>query len=114
MRNSRLVAIVAVILMLGFALPTLCFALVAGDITAGDSTMPGGCHGQHRPMPMPSHSCCYASHQVPQAVQIAPTPVQNEVVELIDVPAAGESHRAAIVPHKVPDSSPPVPSILRI
>jgi hypothetical protein len=101
--------------MLGFVLPTLCFALVAGDTTAGDPTMPGGCHGQHRRMPMPSHGCCYASHQVPQAMPIVPTSLpQNELAELIDIPGASESHDAVIVEHQTYDSSPPASAILRI
>jgi hypothetical protein len=114
MGNSRSIAIVAVFLMLGFMLPTLCFALVATDITTAKATMPSGCHGQQNPMPMPSHSCCYASNQVPQAVQFAPSPVpQNYFVAVVDVAAARESYTSADVAREVLDSSPP-PTVLRI
>ena len=40
MRSSRLVAIVAVILMLGFTLPTMCFAFVSSGAMAIEATMP--------------------------------------------------------------------------
>jgi len=115
MRSSRLVASLAVILMLGFMLPMMCFALVAADATAGDATMAGGCHGQYNPMPMPSHSCCYASHQVPQTVQMVPSPVpQNYVAELIDVPNARNSYTAAAISIAPLDTSPPTADVLRI
>ncbi len=114
MRSSRLVASLAVVLMLGFMLPMMCFALVAADATAGDA-IPGGCHGQHNPMPMPSHSCCYASHQVPQTVQVVPSPVpQNYVAELIDVPSARNYYTAAAILIAPFDTSPPTADVLRI
>ena len=115
MRSSRLVAIVAVILMLGFTLPSLCFAIVASDVTTSEATMPGACHGQQEPMPMPSHSCCYASHQVPQGVPIASAPVpQAGTAEFIEMPGVREMRSevaAAVAPL---DSSPPLPAVLRI
>ena len=116
MRSSRSVAILAVALMLGFMLPMLCLAVVATDVTAaGGETMPGGCHGQHSPMQMPSHSCCYASHQVPQAVPIALALVpQCDVLELIDAAAtSGLRMYVALAPEPL-DSSPPSSAVLRI
>jgi hypothetical protein len=115
MRCSRLVAILAVFLMLGFMLQTLCFALLANNVTAGDATMPDGCHGHQDPAPMPSHSCCYVSHEVPQAVQISPSPVpQNGVAELIDIPARRQPQSDMAVLVEPLDSSPPPLAILRI
>jgi hypothetical protein len=115
MRSSQLVAVLAIVLMLGFVLPMLCFAFVASGTTAGNANMPSGCHGQEHPMPMPSHSCCYASHQVPQAVPIATTPApESQVFGVIDISAGPQSHYAAVATVEPLDSSPPSSAVLRI
>ena len=114
MRSSRLVAILTVVLMFGFMLPMLCFALVSSGIVSIDATMPDGCHGEKNPMPAPSHSCCYVSHQVPQAVQITAIPVpHNHVTEIIEMPVT-ESQGNVPIEVEPLDTSPPEPAVLRI
>ena len=114
MRSSRLVAMMAVILVFGFTLPTLCFAFVSSGATAIGAAMPGGCHGEKNPMPTPRHSCCYASHEVPQPVQTTTTLTpQNQVTEIIEMPVT-ESRANSSMEVEPPDTSPIKSAVLRI
>jgi hypothetical protein len=103
--------VVATILLVVVGAPLMCLAL-PGTISSG--TMPGGCHGDHEPMPLPSHSCCCSRPQAPAQIQIAPllAPV-NLPADNVSQVASGE-FRVILAAHVRADSSPPPPSVLRI
>jgi len=81
MRNSRLAAIIALLLLGAYVLPALCPPLpVAGMAAHQRCHAPLGCHGHHRPAPGSKPSCCHTGHEIPVAVQAAPTPTPSDVV----------------------------------
>jgi hypothetical protein len=115
MRNSRPAAILAMILILGFIVPTLCFALTAGDLTENARNMSGACHGDPGQMPKPGHSCCYAPHQLPAAISVSPSP---GMVHVVTTRVGTDSDYFSIDRDRTAgdanDSSPPTPAVLRI
>jgi hypothetical protein len=112
--RSKSVTIVALILMMGFAQQPVCFALLAGNVSASQMTMSGGCHG-HSPMRSPAHSCCYADHQVPAAAPVAPPSVHiASVVECVSTAMVVQSVNETVFGADTNDSSPPLPLVLRV
>ncbi len=61
---------VAAGLIVACVLPALPFAVPAATLL-NSGNMPGGCHGHHAPVPVSSHSCCYARPQAPALVLLA-------------------------------------------
>lgn len=115
MRASKPIAIVTLILTLGFMVPMLCFAFVADGVATGTTSAPGGCHGHHGPMPQPAHACCYAAHQVPAATPIAPSPAAlDSTIRWIAGFENSDGLNSGWATIESNDSSPPPPAILRI
>src|SRR5271167_4345958 len=76
MRNQRLLATFALVLLLGYGISLLC--IPAPDIARRAPDAPcGGCH-HHQHAPVPVHACC-AAHQLPAAIQAAPDLAQVEL-----------------------------------
>lgn len=109
MNRSTTTTILGTTVLLVFLLPLLAFPLSATALTNM-----GGCHGHHEPMPMPSHSCCYARPQAPAQVRV----VSSLTVLQIKAgnPASSDRDPDFIVPVAPRDAelSPPAPLILRI
>lgn len=103
--------ILALIVLAVFAVPAVSLALPA---LAGspNGSMSGGCHGQPEPMPVPSHSCCYALPQAPAPVQLAPS-----LTSLAPIVCDGDvllvTFMTIASPARADSSSPPV-FVLRI
>ena len=72
MRNRRLLATFALVLLLGYGISLLCIS--APEMATMAKSAPGapcgGCH-HHQNAPAPMHACC-AAHQLPAAIQAAP------------------------------------------
>jgi hypothetical protein len=92
------IKMVAMVLLGIFVLPGLCFS--QQPRTPGLARdMPGGCHGHHGQMPLPSHGCCYAKPQAPAQVQISP------VLAALNPDAAGATLPNLKVPRVFPTVS---------
>ena len=101
----------ATILLVVLGAPIVCLALPA---TISPGPMPGGCHGHHEPVPLPSRSCCCARPQLPAQMQIAPLLAPVNLIRR-DVSQVGDSGVNVVFnTHVRADSSPPPPSVLRI
>ena len=104
----------ALILMLVFTLPTVCVALT-GSIASASGNMRGGCHGNHGPMRLPKHSCCYAGHQVPGPARTAPSLVAlNVVAGRIETPENTQPETGTALTLIGNAFSPPLATVLRI
>jgi hypothetical protein len=105
--------ILAAGLLLIFVLPAIAFSLSATVLTESGQVS-GGCHGHHNPMPMPSHSCCYARPQAAAPIQIGPsaTPLQTVVGDA--VPSELSRGDLGLVARSHVNLSPPPQPILRI
>lgn len=110
MNRATTMKILSAGVLLALVLPMLAFpwsASVRGE-------MGGGCHGHHDPMPMSSHSCCYARPQAPAQSQfvLSATPLRP-VDGVAALPDLEDADLAPVAPRSA-DLSPPAPLILRI
>src|SRR5205807_9936102 len=87
MHYSISTRVFATILLVVVGAPIVCLALPA---TISPGPMPGGCHGHHEPVPLPSHSCCCARPQLPAQMQIAPLLAPVNLIRR-DVSQVGDS-----------------------
>jgi len=104
MRGSRIVPVVAMVLLVGFMVPTLCLALTTGNLNPSG----GGCHERHGPMPGPSHSCCYAGHQLPAAVAVASVRLAGDSAAAVFIGALASDRLSVGNVTSVADDSPPL------
>lgn len=115
MRTSRAITVLAVLLMVTFALPALCVSLPM-SMTMPADTMTGGCDGHHHhgTVPDPAHRCCSAGSHVPAAIKAAPVPIALRVVSghaTDDDILPSPTGMYAVTPFA---GSPPPPCVLRI
>jgi hypothetical protein len=116
MLHSRLLTTVALLLVLGYALPVLCARLPAAGTTTQDAAPMrcGGCHGHHHSAPAPNHNCC-ASHPAAAALQASITVVPLNLVSYRSADEiANNSDRLIPISINPSEFSPPPPSVLRI
>ena len=115
MGSSKPVVIVAIILMLVFVLPSLCFGLLAGTVALSEDSVPKRCHGGYSPMPNPVHSCCYAPHHIPAVCpSTARSVAAASLTEWVTAPMDTQPQSAITLAIDGNDSSPPSPLVLRI
>ena len=116
MFNSRPAAIVALFLILGYALPVLCMPTSAAEAVAQTASPMscGGCPSHHPHAPAPSHSCC-ASHSTPAALQAATSVAPlSHVAGQQNVESTNSPNAAIAVAVDHADFSPPRSAVLRI
>jgi len=116
MLHSRVLAIVALFLVLGSALPVFCVPMSPMGTRAQDAApMPcGGCHGHHRQAPAPTHDCC-ATHVPAAALQAAASVTPLNLVahrQANERPGTSDRVLAACVDRT--EFSPPPTAVLRI
>lgn len=106
------VAILTTALLLVFVMPLFCLAQPMGMAVLGST--PGGCHGHHRPMPLPTHRCCYAKPQLSAQVRLVSLQaVLNVVLGRVERIPSDRPLRGNSEPTHA-DLSPPLSSVLRI
>jgi hypothetical protein len=100
------------LLLIGFALPTLCAALPAGSGCA--SEMISTSHGDHCPRPSQPRACCQVDHETPMTVPAARLAVQPALVSA-GISNGNEDLRYAVGVFVATNkfTSPP-PAVLRI
>ncbi|MGA7462488.1 MAG: hypothetical protein WBW69_19800 [Candidatus Korobacteraceae bacterium] len=77
MRNRRLLANFALVLLLGYGISLLCIS--APEMATMAQRAPDApCGGCHHHQHTPAHGCC-AAHQLPAAMQAAPDPAHVEL-----------------------------------
>jgi len=113
MLRSRLLATVALLLVVGYALPAFCMPTPAITAQAAPPMPCGGCHGHHQHVPVPAHNCC-AAHHAPAALQtltsIAPL---NVVAHRQSAELQSDTHSVMTVSTGHAEFSPPPPAVLR-
>ena len=113
MRNSRILILLALVLVVTFALLALPLNQTAEMRLPAT---PGGCHGHHAPpphSPQSQHLCCYAGHQVPLAAHSTPMVALLGVVGAVDAHVA-RAAREAVVAQSPFNLTLPHSSVLRI
>jgi hypothetical protein len=115
MRNRRLLATFALVLLLGYGISLLCISVpeMATLALRAPGTPCGSCH-HHQQAPLPVHACC-AAHQLPAAIQAAPELAQVELAIGNVTPEDTGSHRFPISIAAIRDEvSVSPPAVLRI
>lgn len=101
--------------MAGGLLLTLVLAALALSLSATVlGQVNGGCHGHHYPMPMPSHTCCYARPQPAAPIQISPSATAPQAVAGDAMPPEVNSACIALVVSSHMSLSLPPQRVLRI
>ena len=115
MRNRRLLATFALVLLLGYGICLLCISApeMATMAKSASGAPCGGCH-HHQHAPVPVHACC-AAHQLPAAIQAAPDLAQVEVAIGTVTPEDAASPRFPVQSAAIRDEvSVSPPAVLRI
>src|ERR1700678_423998 len=116
MHYARSIAALVILVMVGCALPAFAVALPLPSATAKHMPTMPCCPGQSHHAPAPPKNCCYASHSLPAALQVASTSVPSlvYVARAVTIDNRGRhSHTANIVLDRPSVSSPPI-TVLRI
>ncbi len=115
-RNARATAILLLLLVVGYVLPAICVPVLAASTAAGHGPhMPCDCH-RDKHTPIPTQNCCYTTHQLPAAIQVACPhgPSFSVTYHRSNVSSLGNSRAGCTAIAKGSEFSPPAVSVLRI